>query len=567
MAEDIKYELDIMAAFSRLGYSPRGEQVRYIDIILQSYLDEGKTSVILSAPTGTGKSIIGAVVAEVLHEKTCPGRKSLASFILMQNNALTKQYSDSFENINGFALIKGAASYPCNALMVGNSEPDANAESCAYKAFRDKNVVDMLELCKGCEYKQTRSQINRCKHLISNYSYYFICQLYAGNLEYRTVTVWDEAHTLNDIFVEHFAVHFSAKRLRAFSKEIASNISDMNIQFFQDIKTIVEEIEANQITDQNYRDYLNRLMDLYHVASSMASKEADISNLSQYSKLMKLHKKYEGLYCKIDDFIKFDYPHVFDKKEEENEITIKPIFVGDMFEPLMNSKYQLFMSATISDKFLIETLNLDKSTTKFIKLPPSFPKKNKMVVFLPSISMNYKTMKEQSTKNRILEEVEGVVLSHVERGERGIVLTPSFDLTEMIAVRLRLHDKHFRLFEHVRGMKITDLLPDFKADDEPGVLVSPSLFEGIDLPGDISRFQILVKAPYASLGDKRMKYIVEKHPQVYEFITVLKVIQGCGRSVRSPEDKATTYMIDSNLKRLWFSSTNVWRNEFHTVTL
>ena len=40
---------------------------------------------------------------------------------------------------------------------------------------------------------------------------------------------------------------------------------------------------------------------------------------------------------------------------------------------------------------------------------------------------------------------------------------------------------------------------------DPTILVSPSLMEGIDLVDDLSRFQIIVKVPYASLGDKHVK--------------------------------------------------------------
>jgi hypothetical protein len=44
----------------------------------------------------------------------------------------------------------------------------------------------------------------------------------------------------------------------------------------------------------------------------------------------------------------------------------------------------------------------------------------------------------------------------------------------------------------------------------------------------------------------------------------LKITQGAGRSVRSSEDYATTYMLDSGIQRLWTAKNNEWADEFRT---
>ena len=71
-----------------------------------------------------------------------------------------------------------------------------------------------------------------------------------------------------------------------------------------------------------------------------------------------------------------------------------------------------------------------------------------------------------------------------------------------------------------------------------------------------------MKAPYPALGDKRMKYIADMMPHIYRFITLLKIIQACGRSVRNPTDYCMTYMLDTKISDLWFSGDNIWKNEF-----
>ena len=89
----LKYEQQIEDSYKELGMSPRGQQVKYINDVLEAFLDRNIPYVVLNAPTGTGKSIIGAVIADVVNKNR---NSKLASLILMHNNALTKQYYQTF---------------------------------------------------------------------------------------------------------------------------------------------------------------------------------------------------------------------------------------------------------------------------------------------------------------------------------------------------------------------------------------------------------------------------------------------------------------------------------------
>jgi Rad3-related DNA helicase len=289
--------------------------------------------------------------------------------------------------------------------------------------------------------------------------------------------------------------------------------------------------------------------------------------MSQYSKLTRFTKKYEGLSCKIDDLFKYDYEHVFEYKEDECSVSVKPVFVGSMMDALQCSSHNLFMSATISGPFMTKTLNLDPTKTKFIKLPPSFPKENKEVVFFDPLSLSYTSLQNPEVLKSLRKNVAKVVKKHIEEGERGIILAPSFKLQDEIVAELRVQPwvNKYKLFEQRKGEKLEQTLLAFKQyAGGPAVLISPAMFEGIDLPGDLSRFQILVKAPFPSLGDKRMKFILDHHPDLYNTLTVMKMVQGFGRSVRSTTDFATSYCLDQHGSRLWGGAHNLWKEEFHT---
>lgn len=101
--------------------------------------------------------------------------------------------------------------------------------------------------------------------------------------------------------------------------------------------------------------------------------------------------------------------------------------------------------------------------------------------------------------------------------------------------------------------------PDIDRDDviehidseEPTVLISPSLHLGLDLKDDLSRFQVIVKVPYANLGDRWIsaRFNGPNGRSWYSWLSALRLVQAYGRSIRSETDWALTYILDSGFKR------------------
>jgi Rad3-related DNA helicase len=388
----------------------------------------------------------------------------------------------------------------------------------------------------------------------------------------RTVCVFDEAHLINDLFTEHNAIYFSDSRLKKMVEEVMETLDVPNPEIFKTLKEVCGDLMQGEINDTNYMDALAKLADAYGqiTEASQAQAERAMHNHKKYLKLTKLSKKYFGLGCKIGDLIQYGYPHAFEFKERnpkfqqnENEISVKPIFVGDMFDKLINAEFNLLMSATLSETFARRTMTLENA--KHIRLAPSFPKENKQVVFFKPQKLSYDTMKDPKVVKQLQATCYEIVNHHVGLGERGIVLAPSFAIVEGIAQVLEAMNVGARIFEHKRGEKLAELLGRFtRFNDGPAVLLTPSGFEGLDLAGDLSRYQIIVKAPFGSLGEARMKKILANWPDIYSLLCTMKLVQGAGRSVRGPEDWATTYMLDSNIQRLWTAKNMEWADEFQT---
>lgn len=573
----MKYETQITEAFARLKFSPRDGQIPAINKIVTAFLDDGFKTVVLSAPTGVGKSIIAAVTAEVIHTIKHPDKFKGASFLLSPTNILSDQYYDTFVRDRGkfddtFRVVKGASNYECPALSTP-SEP-VTAEDCIIKILKKTNANDVIsEYCNGCEYNIQKNTRENSRHFITNYAYYFIDRMYNQMFDSRTLCVFDEGHMINDLFTQFNAIEYDFKYIETLIDDVSNVMIVSGLEFVTQLRQLQElYYQEEGVNLTNVLEILEMLKNIFNELSRVAMEKAERElSRDRYIKLKRIGSKYLNELMKVDLFTELMYEHSFEYKYSKTNkgvitsfFSIKPIFVGDFFDTLCNADYNLICSATISETFANTTLSLNNAT--YIKLPPMFKSENKRVVFYNPQNLNYNSMQTPAVIDEILQSCADICEHHLNKNERGIILTPSFVINERIADHLRAEHPQYTFIVHTKGTKLERVLSEFKFVDGPCVLITPSGYEGMDLSGDLSRFQILVKAPFASLGDARIKHISTFYPKIYSILTIMKLVQGAGRSVRSPDDWAITYMLDTNIERLWRSKDMVWGNEFLTST-
>lgn len=74
--------------------------------------------------------------------------------------------------------------------------------------------------------------------------------------------------------------------------------------------------------------------------------------------------------------------------------------------------------------------------------------------------------------------------------------------------------------------------------------------EGVDLPGDLCRFQIIFKLPYLPFEDSwihKRKNVYEDGKNWYRYKMITKLIQSYGRGIRFEGDYCKTYILDNRL--------------------
>ena len=93
------------------------------------------------------------------------------------------------------------------------------------------------------------------------------------------------------------------------------------------------------------------------------------------------------------------------------------------------------------------------------------------------------------------------------------------------------------------------------------ILIGPTLVEGIDLPGDMCRFIIILKIPYPVIVDEYVKRKMELFPLWYNSTTSNIIIQGIGRGNRFKEDYCTTYILDACFLNLYNATKSQYAEE------
>lgn len=552
MINELKYEELILKKFAQFKYKPRKGQVELINQILVTYIDKRKKYVILSASTGTGKSLVGLIVSECLNE-ILRGSKAPTSYIVAHTNTLLKQYDMSYNDSFDMIRVMGRNNYDC-AVMLGS------AENC----IMSKGNKVLLQFCGDCEYARIKREMKQSTHILTNYAYLFTIARSVKDVQRRLITIFDEAHLLNDQFVSHLQITFTEEillKIYDFLREVDFPEKDI-------IKTIfacAKNIKEKKIPEHNHEKFIKGMKKMFDEISDFLACEMEFALKSEDKKTyVKLNKKlsfFQEYTRKIEEFLtstKIEY--VVDIKP--NLFEISPIFIQDSFKDIEFSEKFLFMSATLDVEYLNKTMKIPPNEMEFIQAPPIFDKENKTVVFCNSGFFNYSKMNDDSFLNEINKQILTILKEHTD--EKGIILTTNFKHAKFIGDFLKTNID-MNVMVHNFKTPLKNQLEKFKEEERPSVLLSPSIFEGVDLPDDESRFQIFVKAPYYSLGSKRIQYIAQNYPEIYQKITLYRIIQGAGRSTRSEEDWCVNYFLDSHLMKLFFGSHNLWENEFEII--
>lgn len=222
------------------------------------------------------------------------------------------------------------------------------------------------------------------------------------------------------------------------------------------------------------------------------------------------------------------------------------------------------LSATIGEHD-VEQLGLSRKRVTFVEsTSPIAPERRPVHQhFVGSMAVR----QQEENLHKVVDKISSTALQYPK--DKGLVHI-TYSLRDKLKPLLEASPIADRLMWHSRSDK---MLVYKKFKDSPvtegKILMASGLYEGIDLPNDAGRWQIVTKIPWPSLGEPALAYMAEKHPKRYAWETIKVVLQACGRICRTPTDWGDTYIIDSTFERLfkenqelfpyWFTSALIRR--------
>lgn len=509
------------------GFTPTDTQV-FILNKLQESLEKKTKFIIISAPTGSGKSFITKTLSNYSNDidenlknliETSQYNKDDemdscergGCFCLTITKNLQDQYLSFFHDTNVF---KGKSNYQCSC----NEELDCECGSCVSVPQIKANCL----IKKSCPYFKARDNIITNKFGVLNYSSFFKLK---DSFKNRQFIVCDEASELEDELVNNFSLNLSYKELMYFGFDMpilkpTASSSQLENWIFELSRQTEEKLAILKLTlSKNKKDF--------KLLSKDMTKFKFISGLSNV--LMDITKYWSECNYIID-------------QADNMKISIMPVYVYPLALNIFNrADTVILMSATIiNHKKFAETLGI--TDYDYIESPSNFDYNKAPIYVINGNDLNYKNIDYMLPK--LSKQINDICEFH--KNDKGIIHTH----TQKIADYVKTYNFNNDRFT-IRNKELTnEEVLEIHKNKERSVIVSPSMAFGVDLKDDLARFQIIVKIPYLPLGSARIKKLATIDNDWYIMKMFNIFIQACGRGIRSTEDYCSTYVLDSGIKKL-----------------
>lgn len=546
-----------MSILNYFPFQQMRDKQRAVLLDIESAVKSGYKNIFLEAPTGFGKTPVAIALARYLG----------SSHICTATKDLQAQYQRDFPFV---FEVKGRGNFPCIVKEDMGLDESCDYGPCVqgdnydcafktrlldYKAVGEGTPNELVQLdpmaereyvknlqkqskiveqhWRPCHYFHQRWVGAKASHAVYNYRYFLSDIFYTGTTQRRKLLILDEAHHLESEVGDFRSFTIQKSMLRLLARvqmperdlenidvwmDFCSTLQDKLLKFIEQASDAIDQGRiAEPYTERNLIEAMKREKNLSSVLYDMRSSKKNwiVSSVQR------------------------------DNTNQIMRATLMPLETSGYFgEILDKGTIGFFMSATILSKdYLCKIAGLKPDTVKFIQVRDSdFPVRNRPIRLMNVAWLNARTMADSLPK--IAKAVDNIMAMH--KDEKGIIHTTSYTQLQYIRDNIGKENAS-RLIETGPAISREKVLERHYESKKPTVLISPSMHQGVDLKDDFSRFQVIVKVPYPDLADKKVSEMKNRDPKWYTWYTVLRLAQSYGRSVRSADDHATTYILDESI--------------------
>ena len=533
----------------------RAGQREVIEAICNHYLEDPEGTIILDAPTGSGKSLIAMWSAHILKELGNRG------YLVTSDLMLQDQYEEDFHKFKlNWPSVRGVDNYECNVNGLTFSLGDCKMKGINYEQ------AENLTCWNTCGYLQARKRAKELPVALFNYSYYLIQRNYVEDkmidqgkeipFPKRDFVFFDEAHKVDSIVQGHFSPRIDRTTTKIF-REVNRFVQKHGIDAAWVTENRIASIVDRLMREDDHQELMKHIGEFRGIAvvyrkvraaalkqSKSRFKQTDVPK--EWQTFFGRMDRLKDIWCKFDDYhdiIKELGTDAIVIKRSETETQFLCLEEALMIEKFLQNKsgFKVFMSATLGD-IRSYAKHTKMGNAKVIRMDNKFSYKKSPVVFINRHKLSFREREQNLPK--VVEVLDKILDKH--KGQSGIIHAGSYDFANYI----NNNSKHkFSFITYEVAKERQDAIRNFNKEDGK-ILVGPSLLEGLDLKDDKSRFQIFFKVPYPSLNDPLVKAKMNAFADWYDWKTGISIQQGAGRSIRSKDDWAITYILDACFRSL-----------------
>ena len=508
------------------GATPRAEQARLLDqlddALAEAEQDPTAPRVLaLEAPPGVGKSHLAMTLA----------RWSGDAYLLTSQKVLQDQYEREFGD--QLQLVKGRDNYVC-------------------ERYADRRVPTSLGMCRRprgpvcqCPYARAKAAALAGPVFCTN-TWYFatLRHWHAEQLRRRRLLVVDEAHNLESQLVNVYTVRFTTAEMKDWFGAPLPHLPAV-----EDYRTLLAG-HAGRLEDE-LRAVIGDL-DALKPPELDPALFLEMPPSHEELALLERRDALEGALARLHFFVGAGDAEWVIRYPTEAGATfeIVPFTVTEQARELITGAAEVVVlsSAYLGPAtILAESIGLQAGAVRGFGVPSPFPLEQRPIVYRPVAALSRARQTEQEPA--LFAEIASILVAHPR--DKGLLHVASYAVARRLVAELaRIAPAQSRRLIFVESSDAKGrALEQHRVSPAPTVLVSPSLREGVDLPDDFLRFQIVTKMPYGDLGDPWTAARRERDPRWYALETAKALVQAYGRSCRHAEDFGITYILDGQFAR------------------
>lgn len=478
--------------------------------------NDGADVVFIDAPTGSGKTLIGELVRRAMNVDR--------TLYVCSDKTLQDQFIRDFPYARS---LKGRSNYPTE---YGGT--DVTCEDCTAAG-----PTDACMWCDGhgtCPYQVAKRTAATAELAVVNTSYLLTEANYVGRFSGFDLVIIDEADTLESIlmgFVDYTVPRYAWRELRLRAPVKGARKP-----------TLMQWLDG---TASRARQHLAR------------------NSVNMEPKMRRRWQAFIADTTRVQQEIQRDIDRDEDADDtgrwlrdyDTDTFTMKPVLVGQYGPRNLwrHGRKFLLMSATIvSADEMADSLGLPLDW-QVVTVPMTFPVENRPVVLAPVANVTYQ--QQDAAVVDLTYAISKICERHPD--DRVMVHTVSYGLNKKLTAAVQAAVGDRKIVTYTESRQRDAALNEY-LNTPRAVLLSPSMERGVDLKGDACRVVVVAKVPFPALGDRRIaaRTRLPGGQQWYTVQTIRDIVQMTGRGVRSADDWAITYVLDSQFTK------NVWRNKF-----